>query len=309
MNRKRIWLLLAVLLVALTALVLLSTVSREPGYKGKRLSQWLQKFNAEETARSGAMWQTGQERYSMAAIPATEAVEAVRHIGKDALPWLVKWLQYEPPAWQFKLVNFLEQKHVPFRNFLEGLIFRGGPRDDFNKLALAGFKILGSDAAPAVPELVPLLPRMRWPYSYFPLFYIGPEGLPPLMAAVADPRFPGRIESIAYFRSLNLCTNGWFAVPVLIGCVNDGSPRVAESAVWALTELELPPEIVLPAMRKAMEDSRWKIRYVTIQALGRLGRQALSCTGLLTNCFSDPEQPIREAATNALNRIMSEDKG
>jgi HEAT repeat protein len=102
---------------------------------------------------------------------------------------------------------------------------------------------------------------------------------------------------------MNLGTNGWFAAPVLIKCVNDTDPKVAEAATWALTDLKLPPETVIPPIKLAVLDPRWNVRYVAVQALGRLGAQGLRCTELLTNCLTDPDQRVGEAATNALNRI------
>jgi len=174
---------------------------------------------------------------------------------------------------------------------------------------LAGFEILGPEAAPAIPDLTRLLcvSSSRWwsraDAAFVALVHVGRDGLPPLITALADPSSRNRVETIVYFRSFNLGTNGWFAVPVLMKCITDTNSQVAEAATWTLTELGLPPETVLPVIKGAVLDPRSKVRNVAVQALGRLGKQALPCTELLYNCFNDTDLYVRETATNALNRI------
>jgi HEAT repeat protein len=177
---------------------------------------------------------------------------------------------------------------------------------------LAGFEILGPEAAPAVPDLARLLPASssRWwsrkDAAFLALAAIGRAGLPPLLTALADPTSHNRVETIAHFRSFNLGTNGWFAAPVLITCVSDRDSQVAEAATWALTDLGLPQETVLPAIKMAVLDHRWNVRHVAVQALGRLGTQGVPCMELLTNCYNDPDPRVTAAATNAFNRIAED---
>src|SRR5438105_3314 len=63
--------------------------NREPEYGGKRLSEWLGAYEAS---------------------PSDEAQVAVRRIGTNALPWLLRWCGYEPPPWRGKLLMFMLQK-------------------------------------------------------------------------------------------------------------------------------------------------------------------------------------------------------
>jgi len=63
---------------------------REPGYNGKRLSEWVEIYehDAEGEARS-------------ADTPACRAaVEAVRHMGDKVLPRALKLLRHEKPNWK-----------------------------------------------------------------------------------------------------------------------------------------------------------------------------------------------------------------
>jgi len=308
-------LLACMLLVVVAAVSLIFAGDREPAYKGKRLSQWLSQY--EQRPPQGmplgfrGRW-LSQFPFGLppAVTPARlDAERAVRHLGNESLPWLLRWLAYEPPAWREKLTIFLAVRRMPFKNSIIRLV----RVDDYRVWqGLAGFEILGSEAAPAVPDLARLLrvSSSRWwsraDAAALALEAVGRNGLPPLITALADPASRHRVETIAHLRSLNLGTNGWFAAPVLTKCVNDRDLEVAGAATWALTELGLPQETVLPAIKMAVLDPRWNVRYVAVQALGRLGKQALPCRALLTNCFNDPDPRVTEAATNALNRIAED---
>ena len=180
---------------------------------------------------------------------------------------------------------------------------------------LAGFEILGPEAAPAIPDLARMLrvssSRLwsRADAAFLALMDVGRDGLPPLINALGDQSSRNRAETIGHFRSFNLGTNGWFAAPVLMKCVTDSDRQVAEAATWTLTDLGLPAETVLPVIKGAVLDRRSTVRNVAVQALGRLGKQALPCTELLYNCFNDIDPFVREAATNALSRITEDASG
>src|SRR5438876_6833658 len=67
------------------AVVFLSRGPHQPEYEGRRLSQWI-------------------DRLALRSPPASpEAEEAIRHIGTNALPWLVKWSLYDVP-WPRRMI-------------------------------------------------------------------------------------------------------------------------------------------------------------------------------------------------------------
>src|SRR6266478_5031865 len=91
--------LLYFLLVGAGAAVVVSLAwprQREPEYKGRKLSEW-------------AFLVTGPFPYHDSAFPKMpEAEEAIRQIGTNALPWLLRWIRFdhpkpEPPAWKERL--------------------------------------------------------------------------------------------------------------------------------------------------------------------------------------------------------------
>ena len=75
---------------------------REPTYGGKRLSEWVLELppNTSPGGDSGAEI-------------------AIRHIGTNSLPYLMKWISYEPAAWRIKLYE-----HI-------GKVLRNGPNAIF----------------------------------------------------------------------------------------------------------------------------------------------------------------------------------
>ena len=85
MQKRRIYLGLVVLGfgVVVAGLVLVFIPSREPSYGGKRLSVWVE------------MYATPPRK--------SEADNAIRHIGTNALPYLLEWIRYEPGPRKLKL--------------------------------------------------------------------------------------------------------------------------------------------------------------------------------------------------------------
>jgi hypothetical protein len=84
---------LRALLVAAAVLLMLAFAfflsrSREPRYKGKSLGFWLDHLYQTDT---GGRWRQN-----------TNAAEAIRHIGTNALPYLLQWNAYERPRWEIK---------------------------------------------------------------------------------------------------------------------------------------------------------------------------------------------------------------
>jgi hypothetical protein len=96
----------------------------------------------------------------------TEAEIAIAAIGTNAIPFLLKWLRYEPPLWRSLLANLQRRFAV------NGIRDR---RDELSFYATRGIMFLGLDANDAIPALVDLakgkksLPRAR---AYKALMYL-----------------------------------------------------------------------------------------------------------------------------------------
>ncbi len=62
--------------------------------RGRSLGEWL---GAYQNGRDGGL----------SSSEARTTVEAVRHIGTNALPFLVKWISYETPLWRRQIYGAL----------------------------------------------------------------------------------------------------------------------------------------------------------------------------------------------------------
>jgi hypothetical protein len=81
---------------------------REPGYQGKLLSEWLRAYRPIGTRTPGSQ----------------QAADAVRHIGTNALPFLVRWIEdyQNPPPWERRLLRHAMKLRPPgHKIFLETL--------------------------------------------------------------------------------------------------------------------------------------------------------------------------------------------
>jgi hypothetical protein len=133
---------------------------REPEYNGKKLSDWL------EVAAKGfgtvPKWPNDFDENASAEVK--EAAVAIRSLGTNALPWLVKWTASDYGRWGdrlFKIFGALPR-------FLHGdYMTQSMVRNYHHKegKALVGFAVLGPKAAPAVPRLITLLEKSKWQTS------------------------------------------------------------------------------------------------------------------------------------------------
>ncbi len=204
------YLVIVAVLVGAALTTALVRRDREPSYNGHSLSEWL------HAARPG---------YINPPAPPAEATAAVRRIGTNALPTLLKWASYDPTRLQSKL-----------RPIVSG--------SDHPADAEDGFRILGPVARPAIPGLTRLAIKsssdervMRCARC---LASIGPDAVPALAEVISNYHGKERYYPIAVLAKFG--TNVQPAVPVLVRCLSDSDVRVRRAATNALSKL--PPEIL-----------------------------------------------------------------
>src|SRR6516165_9242086 len=91
-KRKRLLLTLGFTVLALVLLFAL-TRTHEPTAHGKPLSYWVEIYSGPVIARPATAPQAR-----------AEAEAAIKQIGTNAIPFLLKWMDYELPQWKFKLL-------------------------------------------------------------------------------------------------------------------------------------------------------------------------------------------------------------
>jgi HEAT repeat protein len=100
-------------------------------------------------------------------------------------------------------------------------------------------------------------------------------------------------------------TNARPLVPLLVQRLQSRNLFVAMDAVQALGELKIEPELVVPALGKALQDPNQNVQISSRAAfaLARFGNLSRPALPTLTNALNDPDPSVREGASNAIARI------
>jgi len=274
MRKRRIYLGLLLLAVAIAAMV----VFREPEPKcwGKRLSQWVDELPP----------------YGHAT---TQAGNAVREIGTNSVPYLLKWIAYDPPL--LKRIYYHVRRKLLKR-----------PEEDPNEVraekALEAFYFLGPEGRAAIPRLCELV-KDGGGRAECALAYLGKDGYEALWATLANsPRgLVGAFDLVGHIGGTEtgrMNEDALPAIPGLIRFLKHGDEKVAERAAKVLGELELASDVVVPALAECLQDSRWKVRWQAANSLGFLRADAKAAVPALIRALDDANFSVRWNATNAL---------
>jgi HEAT repeat protein len=247
----------------------------EPVYQGLPLSHW-----------TTNLYPLGSTNTSL--VP--EAREAIRGIGTNAIPFLLRWIQFKSAD---------ADKVAIDANDGRMLLAYGSAH---------AFEALGHLGNGAVPVLA------RWANSSAPthnrylylqaLAGIGPEGLPALLSVMTNRANNARLYAISAVESLG--TNAAPAIPTLIALLQDPDHDANFFAASALGGLRLQPQLAVPALQRLLQDGRSQARYVAIISLGMFRSEARSAVPDLMPFLNDPSHHVRSSATNALRKIAPE---
>jgi len=274
------------IMVTLAALAFLMR-DREPSYASRSLSAWL----------------VALTDYSPDGDP-EPAEAAIRQIGTNAIPFLVRYGSYSPPFLQWRLSPAMSALGSSL-GFNWGRPFNRAEARGIGAIDALG--VLGPEAVSTIPELTRWMnsPKEgnRATHATFALGHIGGQALLPLITALTNPKFPFR-GCAALSLSL-LGTNARPAVPILIEylCVTN---ELAECAAMSLGKLQQEPQLVVPALMESLNDPRLEVRRASAQALEQFGVQARSAQPALLSLLDDTLSQVREGATNALQSIAPE---
>jgi HEAT repeats len=271
--------------LALVILMGISIRTREPVCRGKTLSDWV-----------AAGGQNGWAGYGV-----ETPREAVREIGTNATPYLVRWVEYEPTPLRQRFYTFAYRLHL-------GKLIRDRQRERA-EAAWGGLAALGPRGSAAIPALVRLTkqgnPNQRQRAAYT-LGYLGEVALEPLMTLAAGPTNPERLCALVVLGAREqLGTNRVRAVPLLVGCLQE-TGLVPILAATALGDFGEEPGVVVPALTGALGHTDEGVRAAAARGLGRYGRRARAAAPALADALTDDVMPVREAATNALREIAPE---
>jgi len=271
---------------------------KEPEYNGKKLSEWLHDEPLFVPIQ-------GRQRAWMK----TQSAEAVRHIGTNALPFLLRWIrenQREPGTREeaFRLANRYRLWRFGGDMLLEaidGRELRGGR-------ALEGFRILGEEGGSAVPDLLQMATGSNeWTAraAIAGLGYAGLRALPPLMIMATNKSFRFHWEAMGAISQMSyLGTNARPAVEMLIRSLDDH--KLGVGAADVLGRLGLEGDVCVPALERCLLSTKPALRMWGAISLGRFGAIAAPALPELVKALNDGQESVRIEVTNALMKIAPE---
>ena len=140
---------------------------REPSYKGKPLSQWIEAYSEQEVSE------------------ADEANEALHSMGTNAVPYLMAWFRAKPTLARKK--GLARAAPLPPAQFKPAWIATDSPR---RSQAMWALSVLGPAANSAIPELARLAndtnDRIRSHEAATVLFNLGSKSLAPLLPLLTN---------------------------------------------------------------------------------------------------------------------------
>jgi len=218
MLKKRMLLLLVV--GGALVLVGLAWFSRgpEPEYGGKKLSEWVETLGRHPLTQDEV------------------CSEAIRQIGSNAIPSLLKWIRYEPPAWRKR-----------FGELCSFFGLESSRRGDFLASgATMAFGRLGPQGAGAVRELSQLLNDPEAgsgaARAADALSDLKEAGLLALVASLTNPDVERRRIIVSQIGSMGVAARP--ALPELVKLLGDPDVGVQETvtnAIWWIDHRALEP--------------------------------------------------------------------
>jgi HEAT repeat protein len=299
-------LLLAVLscglLVALIlGLILLTRIPTQPTYNGRTLETWLTiYFNGNDSTPED----TRKRR---------EAASAVRHIGTNAIPFLLNWITIEPSRLRAKIERTAYR--IP-GGIAQNPVIKQAITDKtwyLSSLGEDGFRMLGETASPAIPRLVEIANTTKsvaaTTNSISALGYIGPPALEPLAAMARDSRHPARARAmqkvfIIVFHMQDRCK----VAPLVIPFARDRNPEIVEIVLDNLcmfSHCEAAPAAV-QAMTQVLAGPNPKLRKVAAYRLGAFCSNAPMVVPALLKALKDDDPDIRSGARYSLLDVAPE---
>jgi hypothetical protein len=288
-----LWLALAVSVGIFAPAMLLSHDS-QPSYGGYTLSEWLDEYYV--VSRDDINNDS----------PKTEAYYALRAIGTNALPTLLRWVAHEPTEPSQQLQRLVRKLPNPIyqSRFIQDFLMRDRRPNFWHQ----GFLILGPQANGAVPELTRLMRSSKAQDDGFSaalaLAYIGPAGLAPLEAAAADTHARCRISAISALGDMG--ANALPAVPLLIQSLDSTNPEVSGMAASALQCLQIRdalPLETMPSLVPALHSPDALTRVRIAEMLAKFSPERPAALQVLHDALNDPDESARSEATNAFEQI------
>ncbi len=262
-----------------------------PAYEGKTLSQWLTELDSSypDGMDSSKSWQV-----QMSAAQA-HAAEAVRHIGTNALPYLIHALTNANSRRKERIMS-------GFRR-LVGVEHSKRPPGAEQRKAAFGLAALGPIASSAIGELTR---AMDDPFisaqAAVALGSIGTEGWEVLSREISS------TNSFAASHAIQQLANYHAAVPGAVEALIAKVRTDPSGWIYLTTLLRMGQgdQRIVPFLTSLLQSSNVFARVEAVYGLQTFGTNARSAVPALISVLYDEDPTVRRAATNALKQIDGE---
>jgi len=202
------------------------------------------------------------------------AIGALRRIGLDALEELVAALQSRHADVRAQAASILEELR----------------HSDRRIIALLGDQLRDRDVSA----------RQRAGSALVSLTTDARDALPGFQQALQDPDATIRVDAVAYLHYL-----GTPALPLLVAALKDVDARVQKQARSSLLVLPVDEQRLHDSLEPLLKDAPVAAREGAVAVMGRCGTSAV---GTLIGALKDPEDPVRQAAIEALLKFKADEK-
>lgn len=254
-------------IIVLLLVVVAASRNSEPRYKNHSLSYWLDRLAYTDTE--------------------DEAQEAIRAIGTNAYPFLIKRLL----AKDTKLERFLHRK-------APSIWWRNSTGAKYSQAAVA-FGVLGSQMKPWVPELIQWLTN-GVSGTDAALAQLGETALPEVTSTLTNENWRLRAAAAGCLMIFQCDTHS--TIPALAHALNDPNQDVAEAAAGSLA-FKHPDSEVLRSLVTNPDPSRNYLRLAAISCLGVRGTNSLAARDALLKAKESDDADVSASATWALGQI------
>ncbi|HTL16220.1 MAG TPA: HEAT repeat domain-containing protein [Patescibacteria group bacterium] len=229
----------------------------------------------------------------------TEQEGAIRCMGTNALPFLVKWVRYVGPPWRARLARSMPPLFRRFPFLVKNKQLERA------RLSLAALQMLGPDVAAAMPQFVEMMKQTNAEVALRALQVVdsaGKAGIPVLLDVLTNRQ---SYVQVYYLEGAmgRLEADGHFAVPPLVNCLTNQNWGVVVVAARWLGRIRMEPEVVVPALANCLDASDSRVKCAVMQALGEFRTDAAVALPSLIRELNDPDNEVRAAARNALRRV------
>jgi HEAT repeat protein len=250
--------------------------SREPRYHGKSLSEWLR----------GLPSVTDLSFFPQNPAPGS-AVEALRHMGSSATPFLIRMVNARSSAVSERILTVLERQDfikIPLRH-----------AEDDQIEGLKGLCALGSVAEPAIPAVARMIREGQNPQrAMCTLAGIGPDSIHVFVACLQNRNRTIRSNAAGFLG--NFKEHGGIIVPALMACLDDPDESFRHEAASALGRFGSQAWPAIPRLLQLVHQNSYDIG--AINAL--IGIDFEGTLRTFTNELQSSDAQVRARAASVL---------